>query len=113
MSPAAVVSQPYQTDVNTAHVIAGNSGVLACVIPSFVADFVSVQAWTEAGGATHFEQKFNGKHHDKAAPIDGLMLQMRRSMKATTIVKTPMPRPCQTFLDTTIGRWWWWRWHGK
>ncbi|KAF0295698.1 Down syndrome cell adhesion molecule-like protein Dscam2 [Amphibalanus amphitrite] len=49
-----VVSQPYQTDVNTAHVIAGNSGVLSCVIPSFVADFVSVQAWTEAGGATHF-----------------------------------------------------------
>ena len=49
-----MVSQPYQTDVNTAHVIVGNSGVLSCIIPSFVADFVTVQAWVEAGGATHF-----------------------------------------------------------
>lgn len=29
------------------HVLRGNTGILKCHIPSFVADFVSVSAWIE------------------------------------------------------------------
>lgn len=41
----AVVHQTYQTDVNLEHVIRGNSAVLKCSVPSFIADFVNVDAW--------------------------------------------------------------------
>ena len=41
----AVVHQSYQTDVNLEHVIRGNSAVIKCSIPSFVADYVSVDSW--------------------------------------------------------------------
>ena len=40
-----VVHQSYQTDVNLEHVIRGNSAVLKCSVPSFVADFVTVDTW--------------------------------------------------------------------
>lgn len=42
---AAVVAQLYDTDVNKAYIIRGNSAVLKCEIPSFVADFVHVVSW--------------------------------------------------------------------
>ncbi|KAI5751279.1 hypothetical protein M8J77_006037 [Diaphorina citri] len=41
----AVVSQVYETDVNKEYTIRGNSAILKCQIPSFVADFVSVISW--------------------------------------------------------------------
>ncbi|KAJ8918536.1 hypothetical protein NQ315_013041 [Exocentrus adspersus] len=41
----AVVAQYYDTDVNKEYVIRGNSAILKCQIPSFVADFVSVVSW--------------------------------------------------------------------
>lgn len=41
----SVVAQYYDTDVNKAYVIRGNSAVLKCEIPSFVADFVQVMSW--------------------------------------------------------------------
>lgn len=40
-----VVSQVYETDVNKEYTIRGNSAILKCQIPSFVADFVSVISW--------------------------------------------------------------------
>lgn len=40
-----MVAQFYDTDVNKAYVIRGNSAVLKCEIPSFVADFVHVVSW--------------------------------------------------------------------
>ena len=42
----AVVHQLYQTDVAVEHVIRANSALLKCSIPSFVADYVSVESWT-------------------------------------------------------------------
>ncbi|CAG0883702.1 unnamed protein product [Darwinula stevensoni] len=45
-----VVGQQYSTDVNKEHVILGNSALLKCVVPSFVADFVSVLAWEDDKG---------------------------------------------------------------
>ncbi|XP_063893568.1 cell adhesion molecule Dscam1 isoform X35 [Helicoverpa armigera] len=41
----AVVAQHYDTDVNKEYVITGNSIVLKCQVPSFVADFVEVLSW--------------------------------------------------------------------
>lgn len=40
-----VVSQHYEEDIHKAFVIRGNSAILKCDIPSFVADFVSVISW--------------------------------------------------------------------
>ncbi|CAH2076517.1 unnamed protein product, partial [Iphiclides podalirius] len=41
----AVVQQQYESEVNNEYVIRGNSAILKCSIPSFVADFVSVVSW--------------------------------------------------------------------
>ncbi|CAH2991218.1 unnamed protein product [Chilo suppressalis] len=41
----AVVAQNYDTDVNKEYVIMGNSIILKCQVPSFVADFIEVVSW--------------------------------------------------------------------
>lgn len=41
----AVVAQYYDTDVNKEYAIRGNSAILKCVVPSFVADFVKILSW--------------------------------------------------------------------
>lgn len=47
-----VVNQFYKAEILTEYVIRGNTAILKCSIPSFVADFVSVQAWlTDSGEA--------------------------------------------------------------
>lgn len=51
-----MVSQFYQTEVNNEHVIRGNSAIIKCVIPSFVADFVSVASWVTDDGQTFVPQ---------------------------------------------------------
>lgn len=40
-----VVNQYYEAEVVSEYVIRGNTAVLKCNIPSFVADFVKVEAW--------------------------------------------------------------------
>lgn len=40
-----VVSQFYITEAENEYVIKGNAAVMKCKIPSFVADFVYVEAW--------------------------------------------------------------------
>lgn len=40
-----MVAQYYDTDVNKEYAICGNSAILKCVVPSFVADFVKVLSW--------------------------------------------------------------------
>jgi hypothetical protein len=41
-----VVQSSYLVEVNNEHVILGNSALLKCTIPSFVADFIRVASWT-------------------------------------------------------------------
>ena len=41
-----VVDQEYETDVNKEYVIRGNSALMRCQWPSFVADFLSVESWS-------------------------------------------------------------------
>ncbi|XP_047019450.1 Down syndrome cell adhesion molecule-like protein Dscam2 isoform X36 [Helicoverpa zea] len=46
----AVVNQFYEAEILTEYVIRGNAAVLKCSIPSFVADFVKVEAWIDENG---------------------------------------------------------------
>ena len=48
------VSQEFETDSDKEYVIVGNSGVLRCEVPSFVADYITVQSWVDSDGATYF-----------------------------------------------------------
>ena len=58
----SVVSQDYATRVNDFDVILGNSAIMKCEIPSFVADFVSVINWSDNnGGEFYFSQNTMGK----------------------------------------------------
>ncbi|XP_025152779.1 Down syndrome cell adhesion molecule-like protein Dscam2 isoform X29 [Harpegnathos saltator] len=41
----AVVTQPYNPEILTEYVIRGNSAILKCSIPSYIAEFVTVEAW--------------------------------------------------------------------
>ena len=43
-----VVIQSYVTDVFREQVIMGNDVLLKCHIPSFVADFVTVESWVDS-----------------------------------------------------------------
>ncbi|CAG9119517.1 unnamed protein product [Plutella xylostella] len=47
-----VVNQFYEAEILTEYVIRGNAAVLKCSIPSFVADFVKVEAWIDEEGTT-------------------------------------------------------------
>ncbi|XP_031786534.1 Down syndrome cell adhesion molecule-like protein Dscam2 isoform X10 [Nasonia vitripennis] len=81
----AVVAQYYDTDVNKEYAIRGNSAVLKCVVPSFVADFVTVLSWhTDQGekfvrntdGTEDYDGKYlvlpSGELHIKdVGPEDG------------------------------------------
>ena len=50
----AVVSQTYTSGPNPVYVILGNSALVKCEIPSFVADFVSVVSWINNEGEEYF-----------------------------------------------------------
>ena len=51
--PFTVVMQDYKAYVNQEHVIRGNDVLFKCDVPSFVADFVSVQSWADNEGVVH------------------------------------------------------------
>lgn len=42
-----MVNQHYGADILMEYVIKGNSAILKCSIPSFVADFVKVESWVD------------------------------------------------------------------
>ncbi|XP_017467243.1 PREDICTED: Down syndrome cell adhesion molecule-like protein Dscam2 isoform X29 [Rhagoletis zephyria] len=59
----AVVNQYYEAEVVSEYVIKGNTAVLKCTIPSFVADFVKVEAWLSSEGAEFLPtDNFDGKY---------------------------------------------------
>lgn len=47
-----VVTQYYEAEVVSEYVIRGNAAILKCTIPSFVAEFVSVDSWVGGDGST-------------------------------------------------------------
>lgn len=54
------VSQYYEVDVNKEPVIKGNSVIMKCGIPSFVADFVIVLSWSTDKGDNFYPGKDYG-----------------------------------------------------
>ena len=56
----SAVTQAYQTDAHSVYVIVGNSALIKCEIPSFVADFVSVYSWIDNEKTEYFEELNNG-----------------------------------------------------
>lgn len=48
-----VVTQPYQPEIMTEYVIRGNSAILKCTIPSYIAEFVTVEAWIGDDGEVY------------------------------------------------------------
>ncbi|XP_036142497.1 Down syndrome cell adhesion molecule-like protein Dscam2 isoform X5 [Monomorium pharaonis] len=49
----AVVTQPYNPEILTEYVIRGNSAILKCSIPSYIAEFVTVEAWIREDGEVY------------------------------------------------------------
>ena len=47
------MQQFYESEVNNEYVIRGNSAVLKCSIPSFVADFVQIISWQDENGVLY------------------------------------------------------------
>ena len=45
-----VTGQSYQAEILNEYVILGNDALLKCNIPSFVADFVGLDAWVTSAG---------------------------------------------------------------
>ena len=57
-----VVGQTYNTYGSPEEIMLGNDVVLKCSIPSFVADFVTVIAWTDSEAGDYFPGKtYDGK----------------------------------------------------
>ncbi|XP_015172281.1 PREDICTED: Down syndrome cell adhesion molecule-like protein Dscam2 isoform X3 [Polistes dominula] len=52
----AVVAQPYQPEILTEYVIRGNSAILKCSIPSYIAEFVTVEAWIREDGEVYIPE---------------------------------------------------------
>ncbi|XP_050520769.1 cell adhesion molecule Dscam2 isoform X20 [Daktulosphaira vitifoliae] len=56
----AVIEEPYRSEVNNEYVIRGNSVVLKCSIPPFIADFVSVVSWQDDNNNVYENSFING-----------------------------------------------------
>nr|XP_033326653.1 Down syndrome cell adhesion molecule-like protein Dscam2 isoform X21 [Megalopta genalis] len=52
----AVVTQQYQPEILTEYVIRGNSAILKCSIPSYIAEFVTVEAWIREDGEVYLPE---------------------------------------------------------
>lgn len=50
------------TEAENEYVIKGNSAVMKCKIPSFVADFVQVEAWINAEDGTEILRSNNSSN---------------------------------------------------
>lgn len=57
-----VVSQFYITEAENEYVIKGNSAVMKCKIPSFVADYVSVEAWVNVDDGSELTYESSGDY---------------------------------------------------
>lgn len=55
------MNQYYEAEVVSEYVIRGNTAVLKCSIPSFVTDFVKVEAWVDTEGTEYRPSQDYGK----------------------------------------------------
>ncbi|XP_069678028.1 cell adhesion molecule Dscam1 isoform X19 [Periplaneta americana] len=73
----AVVAQYYVTEAENEYVIRGNSAVMKCKIPSFVADFVSVESWVADDGEIHTYSTTSGNYDGKYLVLPSGELHIR------------------------------------
>jgi hypothetical protein len=60
----SVVAQSYEAEADNEYVIRGNSAVMKCEVPSFVADFVVVEMWLDSAGNTYLPGSDYGNECD-------------------------------------------------
>lgn len=58
-----VVSQEYDTDASKEYVIRGNSALLKCQFPSFMADHLQVESWMIDDGTVVIQTERYGTSH--------------------------------------------------
>lgn len=64
-----MVVQNYVTEAENEYVIRGNTAIVKCKIPSFVADFVSVDAWIADNDTTFIAHTlFNANNNNCKNP---------------------------------------------
>nr|NP_001036487.1 down syndrome cell adhesion molecule 1, isoform I [Drosophila melanogaster]ABI31038.1 down syndrome cell adhesion molecule 1, isoform I [Drosophila melanogaster] len=124
----AVVAQYYEADVNKEHVIRGNSAVIKCLIPSFVADFVEVVSWHTDEEENYFPgAEYDGKylvlpsgelHIREVGPEDGYKSYQCRTKhrltgetrlsatKGRLVITEPVGGKAPTLLSNDIKRSW-------
>ncbi|XP_032292780.1 cell adhesion molecule Dscam1 isoform X28 [Drosophila virilis] len=73
----AVVSQFYITEAENEYVIKGNAAVVKCKIPSFVADFVQVEAWVDDQGVELWRDNSTGAYDGKYLVLPSGELHIR------------------------------------
>ena len=49
------MTQDYQTEIGSEHILLGNDVFFKCSIPSFVADFVDIEAWLDNEATEHYQ----------------------------------------------------------
>lgn len=57
-----MVRQKYEVQVRDAYVLAGNTGVLRCEIPTFVKEYVSVTSWVQDSAFNIYPTPDSGKN---------------------------------------------------
>ena len=64
------VTQDYRTDAQIVYVIFGNSALLKCEIPSFVADFVTLESWVDSLGNEYFSGLNSNYGNDMCSQLE-------------------------------------------
>ena len=65
-----MASQAYKTSSNEEYIIIGNDALMKCLIPSFVADFVSVVNWEDSEGTLIYTNNNFGNDRSKLVTFD-------------------------------------------
>ncbi|XP_068899452.1 cell adhesion molecule Dscam1 isoform X44 [Tenebrio molitor] len=74
----AVVKQFYQSRVIDEFVLKGNTGILKCLVPSFVTDFVQVEAWLADDGVVYeYDQNMSKMQDSKYLVLPSGELHIR------------------------------------
>lgn len=58
----AVVQQKYEVQVYDEYVISGNTAVLRCQVPSYVAEYVMVTSWIQDGSVNIYPNTDTGQY---------------------------------------------------
>lgn len=66
-----MVSQAYAVNLMEEYVLRGNSAILKCHVPSFVAEYVNVASWIISEGAANLEIQLESSANSDGTPHFG------------------------------------------